>query len=136
MSLAVAYGMKKRADKMSRDDSVQNKADELCEHGSDACEMCHGGEKMAEGGDIVDRIMKQRKKYSEGGQIANETPLVADFEDNQFDDLVKRDDIESSYTAKNSGDELGNRQKEEDERDIVARIMKSRRLKDRMPHPA
>lgn len=89
---------------------------------------------MAEDNDMISRIMKQR--YSKGGRVANDTPPVADFEDNQFDDLVKRDDLEQHYTGENSGDEIGNAQEDEDRRDIVARIMKSRRLKDRMPSPA
>ncbi len=87
--------------------------------------------------DLVGRIMKQRMKhYSEGGKVANDTPVDADFEDNQFDDLVKDDDLDSSYTGANSGDELGNDQEDEDRHDIISRIMKSRKLKDRMPHPA
>jgi hypothetical protein len=48
---------------------------------------------------------------------------------------VKDDDLEQHYTGENSGDELGNAQEDEDRRDIVSRIMKSRRLKDRLPRP-
>ena len=40
------------------------------------------------------------------------------------------------YTGANSGDEIGNEQEDEDRRDIVSRIMKSRRLMDRNPRPA
>jgi hypothetical protein len=87
--------------------------------------------------DMVGRIMRQRAKhYSRGGQVSNDTPIVADLEENQFDDLVKDDDLDSHYTGANSGDEIGNEQEDEDRRDIVSRIMKSRRLKDRLPHPA
>ncbi len=43
MSLAVAYHMKKKG----------KKAEGPCEeHGDSACEMCHGGEMMADGGDV------------------------------------------------------------------------------------
>lgn len=87
--------------------------------------------------DMVGRIMRQRTKhFSEGGRVANDTPVYADFEDNQFDDLVKDDDLDQHDTGKNSGDELGDAQEDEDRRDIVSRIMKSRRMKDRMPRPA
>lgn len=87
--------------------------------------------------DMVGRIMRQRTKhFSKGGQVANDTPITADFEKNQFDDLVKDDDLEQHYTGANSGDEIGDEQEDEDRRDIVARIMKSRRKKDRMPVPA
>ncbi len=84
--------------------------------------------------DLVERIMKQM--YSEGGQVANDTPPTADFEDNDFDDLVLRDDLKEHYTGENSGDEDGNERTEEDEHDLVRRIMKSRALKDKMPRPA
>lgn len=88
--------------------------------------------------DMVGRIMKQRQMhYSEGGRVANETPIVAGFEPNEFDDLVLRDDLESSYGEDdNSGDALGNKGEDERRKDIVARIMASRRKKDRLPSPA
>lgn len=86
--------------------------------------------------DMVTRIMKSRAKgYSEGGRVANDTPAMADDEDNQFDDLVKRDDLESSYTDANSGDELGNEREDEDRKDIVSRIMRMRMMKNRMRAP-
>jgi hypothetical protein len=86
---------------------------------------------MAEGGDVVDRIMMSR-----GGKVANETEDLVDFAPNQFDDLVLRDDLEQSYTGANSGDHLGNMAEDERERDMIAKIMKSRALKGRMPRPA
>lgn len=99
----------------------------------------HAEENQDDHEDMVGRIMKHRMKhtqhYSEGGRVANETPVTADFEENQFDDLPKDDELEEHYTGKNSGDEIGDAQEDEDRRDIVSRIMKSRRLKDRMPHP-
>lgn len=86
--------------------------------------------------DMVDRIMRQRaESYSEGGRVSNDTPMLADYEENEFDDLVKDDDLEHHYTGANSGDEIGNDQEDEDRDDIISRIMRSRRLKDRMPNP-
>ncbi len=139
MSMAIKYRMMK---KNKRADGG------MCEHGSKACEMCHGG-KMAEGGfvgeekasgyadeDMVGRIIRSRmQSYSKGGRVSNDTPIIADFEENQFDDLVKDDDLEQHYTGANSGDEIGNEQEDEDRRDIVSRIMKSRKKKDKMPNP-
>ena len=87
--------------------------------------------KMAHGGDVVDRIMMSR-----GGKVANETEIEADFAPVQFDDLVLRDDLDSSYSGDNSGDKLGNMAEDERERDMIARIMKSRAKKDKMPRPA
>lgn len=99
----------------------------------------------AEGGDVdeehdehdmVSRIMKQRSNhYSEGGRVANEDHIEADFEPNEFDDLAKDDHLEFHDTGANSGDELGDEQEDEDRHDIVSRIMKSRRKMDRLPHP-
>lgn len=84
--------------------------------------------------ELVSRIMKSR--YSEGGQIANDSKVLADFMDAQYDVLPKEDDLESSYTGENSGDEIGNEQEDMDRKDIISRIMKSRSKKDRMPRPA
>lgn len=89
--------------------------------------------KMAYGGDVVDRAMQ---KYSQGGKVANKTTMAADMKPNQFDDLVLDDDLDFEYTGENSGDHLGNAREDHDRKDIVARIMKSRAKKDRMPRPA
>lgn len=91
--------------------------------------------------DMVGKIMKQRQMmYSKGGMIANggedELDEMADGQPNNFDDLSLRDDHEFSYTGKNSGDEIGDARQEKDDHDLVARIMNSRRKKDRMPRPA
>lgn len=97
---------------------------------------------LAEGGDVdddmVSRIMMAMggESYSEGGQVANDTPITADFESNDFDDLVHRDELEQSYTGANSGDELGDAQEDKDRNDIVKKIMSSLAKKDRMPRPA
>lgn len=109
-----------------------------------------GEARLADGGyvddedDIVQRIMHKRDepfsdldRYSEGGKVANKTPITAGFSPNEFDDLVLRGDLESTYgDDDNSGDALGNDREDEDRRDIVARIMASRRKKDRLPSPA
>ncbi len=92
-----------------------------------------------EGHDIVHDIMMSRAEgYSEGGQVANDvgTGEEADKEPNQFDDLVKDDDLEEHYTGKNSGDEVGNEEHDEEDEDMVDSIMKSRKKKDRNPSPA
>lgn len=88
-------------------------------------------------GDLVERIMKMRMKhYSKGGRVANEDEPMADFEEAEFDLLPEEDDLEFHYTGKNSGDEDGDEAEDHDRKDIVERIMKSRKKKDRMPHPA
>lgn len=120
------------------------------EQGPDSMMMAHGGELhgVEEGHqdemyemDMVDRIMKKRQMhYSKGGMIANggedDLERMADGQRNNFDDLALRDDLESSYTGANSGDELSSDREDHDRADIVARIMSSRRKKDRMPRPA
>lgn len=94
----------------------------------------HAEENQDDHEDMIGHIMKQRMKhFSKGGRVANETGEHADFEDNQFDDLVKDDDLEFHDTAANSGDELDDPQENEDEHDMISQIMKSRRLKDRLP---
>ena len=108
-SLAMAYAMKRRAKKYAE-----------------------GGEVMDDDLDMVGRIMKSRC-YSEGGRVANETDDVADFEPNEFDDLAKDDHLEADYPG---SDEIGDAQLDEDEHDMIARIMRSRAKKDKMPRPA
>lgn len=117
--------------------------------------LAHGGPVDASGGDgpyeddedgLVNRIMHKRSepfenldRYSKGGMVANDTGTgqEADKLPNQYDDLVLRDELESSYGVyDNAGDDRGNEQEDEDRKDIVARIMASRRKKDRLPSPA
>jgi hypothetical protein len=98
--------------------------------------------KLAEGGevdhdaDFVARIMHKRKMYSEGGEVANDDQPMADAMPNDFDDLALRDGLEFHDTGANSGDELGDHQEDEDRKDIVGKIMKSRSKKDKNPRPA
>lgn len=165
MSMALKYGMMKRAKKMAEGGEIKgvhetepygttsSQAGVHVETGADKSakkehhrvlkemhEMRGKDRKhLAEGGDVgeddmISRIMQ--KHYSEGGMLSNQTPVTADFEDNEFDDLVKDDELDSSYTGSDSGDEIGDAQEDEDRRDIVSRIMRSRAKGDRMPRPA
>ncbi len=143
MSMAIKYAMKKRGKKGS-----------ICDaHGASNCMACGG--KMADGGmveeeeasgyqpfpkpedageeGIVDRIMN---RFAKGGAVANDTPPVADFEENDFDVLPEMEDTEADETGAEDGDDLGNEQMEEDEDDIVNRAMKSWKKKDKNPRPA
>ena len=91
--------------------------------------------KYAEGGDttdptfegphIVDRIIA--KRMSEGGRVANDTDVVADELPNEFDDLVLRDNLESSYTGADSGDYLGAPDEDDSRLDMISRIMRKRK---------
>ena len=97
----------------------------------------HGGSVDS---DQADQPTKVTGSYSRGGQVANaehgmDDDDLAGFSPAEYDDLVLRaDDMEGAdYTGANSGDELGNAQEDEDQRDIVSRIMRSRRMKDRNP---
>lgn len=99
--------------------------------------------------EFVDRIMHKKSmdyhgldRLSEGGKVANQehgedNNELAGFSPNEFDDLVLRDDLESTYgDDDNAGDALGNDQEDEDRADIIARIMRSRAKKDKLPRPA
>lgn len=87
---------------------------------------------------IKKQHIKDPGSYSEGGRVANDTGegFDADEMPNQFDDLVLRDNLESSYDGSNAGDYLDNDRENEDRHDIVARIMASRKKKDKLPRPA
>jgi hypothetical protein len=143
MSFAAGYAMKKRAKK-----------------------MCSGGDMMAEGGevnekaeydpkedpmpkdneaanmedaDMIARIMHKRKMYSEGGQVANDVGIAeADKEPAEYDDLVLRDDDmeDADYDGENSGDMKGDADQDARDADTIAKVMSSRKKKDRMPRPA
>lgn len=102
-------------------------------HG-DSDEGAGGGDPMSP---VVKKIMMARKPgFSKGGRVANEDMPMADFEDNSFDDLANRDDLEFHDTGENSGDELGNAEEDHDRKDVVSKIMASRKKKDRNPRPA
>lgn len=152
-NLAIAYSMKRKAKKMAQggmmtgggyQSSCSAGCNSPCEvHAQAEMSMEHesaapaGNEAAMQEDDMVGRIMARR--MSRGGMVANggqdELPDMADSSPNEFDDLALRDDLESSYTGENSGDELGNAQEDDDRADIVSRIMRSRAKKDRLPNP-
>jgi hypothetical protein len=120
---------------------------DLNQHGKD--EQGPYGMNMAEGGQITDnyetdehemdmvgRIMKQRQQhFSEGGRVANHDPRIGGSEENEFDDIYLRDDLEQHYTGANSGDEIGDEGEDERRDDIVSRVMRSRKKNgNRMPN--
>lgn len=116
----MSFGMKYKLKKMSK--------------GGSACSDCATGECMAHGGsvdfddDLVNRAMS--KRYADGGDVS-----LADFEENNFDYLDKKGGAEEfSYTAENSGDNLGSDYLEDENDDLVSRAMRSR--KQRNPRPA
>lgn len=100
--------------------------------GSDYMGKMMGGNGMAHGGlveddeELIKRIMNKR----------NATPPITDEEPAEYDDLVLRDDLHADYTGANSGDEHGNKTHDEEDKDIVSRVMRSRAKKDRNPRPA
>jgi hypothetical protein len=96
-SMAIKYNMQKRAKKAGG-----------------AAVMPDGEPKDS---DMVGRVMKRR--MSEGGVIANDTPPVADGESADYDVMDTDDDLSMTETGANSGDELGD--------DRVSRAMKRRK---------
>lgn len=102
--------------------------------------MAKGGMAYSEGGQIGKIMRKSDKKHmpammSEGGRIANQDEIMAGFDPNEFDYLHLHDDDyeKADYTGANSGDEIGNAQEDKDQHDEIARIMRSRAKKDRLP---
>lgn len=102
-------------------------------------------ELMAEGGevdessdmhdaDMIARIMHKRKMYSEGGEAANDVGVSeADKDPAEFDDLVLDDNLEDDSGA---GNEHGDPEQAERDHDVIAKVLMSRKKKDRMPRPA
>ncbi len=93
----------------------QDKADKAAKSMRDAFHFADGG--------VVDRIMKSRK-----GESADEQP-------NDFENPIDVPD-DADYTAENSGDNLGNEALDENDADLIRRIMRSRAKKDSNPRPA
>lgn len=125
-------------------------ARDLNQHGAE--EQGPYGTMMAEGGQITDneqstahemdmvgRIMKQRQMhYSEGGKVANDTMTdVEDLTPNDYDYLVSNsaDTEPADYTGSNSGDMKSSSGEDERRKDMVSRIMASRKKKDKLPNP-
>lgn len=127
MSLSVAYSMKKRS--KGKDDEEDEPRGVAKEGDADTSD----GMKYED--DMVGKIMERR--YSKGGMVANDVgEASADKEPAEYDDLVLRDDLESEYDEKNSGEDLGNEAEDERRQDMVDKIMRMRAKKDRMPRPA
>lgn len=126
MSMAIKYGLQKKA-RMGQ----AGCAGAECQ-GCPECTVDQADKpaavagSYAEGGDVVDRIMRKRKGEPE-----------ADFKPNGFDvmDQIEVHD-DANYTGANSGDMLGNEKMDENDRDLISRIMRSRAKKDSMPRPA
>lgn len=89
---------------------------------------------MDEDEDMISRIMHQR--YSKGGMVANQDEEITGDMPAEYDDLHLRDTEDMTDSGAADGDDLGNKQLDMDDDDIVSRIMRSRNKKDRMPRPA
>lgn len=96
---------------------------------SDPKKYAEGGDVMGDD-DLVMRIMK--KRYAQGGAVEP----VADFEPNDFDEMDLEPAEHFHETGANSGDEDGDEAEDDDRKDIVSKIMKSRKKKDKLPRPA
>ncbi len=84
--------------------------------------------------DMIGRIMAHREKMSQGGKVANDDLPKADFMPNEFDALHLEDDLSDESSA---GNEMSDDQEDEDQSDMVSRIMKSRKKKPgHNPRPA
>jgi hypothetical protein len=130
-ALAIAYATKRKSSKMAMGGRVDSPDDARATADSASEHDC-----LMEGCDMVDRIIHNRQKMSEGGMVANQdTPIIDDMPA-EYDDLHLEDGLEFSETGASSGDEKGNAALDERDDDMIARIMRSRKLKDRMPRPA
>lgn len=135
MSMAMKYGMMKKAEQGCDAHGMKDCGECMAGGGFVEDEMASGymapPEPKADMGEegIVDRIIK---RFSKGGMAANDTPPIADGEEADYDELAKDDDEDSSYVDDGPGD----KQEDEDRKDIVARAMKARATKGRMPRPA
>lgn len=145
-SLAIAYSMKRKGKKCASGGTVDSGDPEMnYETGGKVpnpqpspqpqlvsqteAEKFRKGANFSEGGEVT--CPHCEKKFSHGGQVANDDQPVADFLPNDFDDLSLRDDLEEYYTGKNSGDEIGNKGEDKRRDDVVMRAMAKRRAKKR-----
>lgn len=91
-----------------------------------------------DGDEMLDGIMRKRC-YAEGGKVEEDHETaepIADFEANDFD-LMHQEDVPDVHdTGANSGDEIGDKALEDEEHDELDEIMRSRKMKGRMPVPA
>ena len=89
--------------------------------------------------DMVGKIMKQRMHtYAQGGEVEEKehSDDLADFDENDFDRLDQESAPSSAdYTDASSGDEDGDKGEDMRRKDMISQIMRSRKLKDRLPSP-
>ena len=86
----------------------------------------HGGKAS----ETIGRLME--KHYSKGGQVANDVEDLADYDPNEFDDLVLTGGLEH---GEEGSMELGDEAEEHDRNDPVMRAM-MRYKRQRNPRPA
>lgn len=132
-SIAIAYSMAKKASK-----------NKMAKGGMAGC-YADGGNVTHDGinssNDDIENIKKGVKAvgsalgFSEGGVVANETDEHADEMSAEYDDLVLDDnlnpDLAHEYAMSDS--DVGGSEEESRREDMVSRIMKSQRLKDKLP---
>ncbi len=122
MSMAIKYAMGKKAKKMADGGEIEctpSKEDRADKSASISGAYSDGG--------MVDRIM--RKRMAGGGEAVDREP-------NEFDEMELEPAPKFSETGANSGDEDGDAELDENDHDLVSRIMRSRAKKDKMPRPA
>jgi hypothetical protein len=152
-SLPVAYGMKRKAMKNEESSCTEHcnspctiheqasgrvehegndvKHDEAATEETDKGLNQHKPEEMNSKKDgVVERAMKKRQHLSKGGMVAN------DHKSNRGTDyLATNDELEFNYTGSNSGDELSSPGEDHRRKDIVSKVMASRKKKDKLPNP-
>ena len=138
-SLAIAYAMKKKAQKKAMGGEIEHEEKESGYLSEPKEHVVHDKAAEHEDEDMISKIM--RKMYAKGGVVADEgeadEDMQADSDANDFDYLSTGDlDDSTTNSGAADGDELGDHQEDEDRHDIVSRIMKSMSKKDRMPRPA
>lgn len=156
MSFATAYGMKKRMKKGKAAEECMAEGGEVDQDQANPFKQMSdkiaGKEPeedqpkaFADGGevkgsyqtadralDMVGKIMDRH--YSSGGMVANDVGVAeADKLPAEYDDLVLRDDLEDTSGP---GNEIGDETLDQEDADVVSKIMNYRKKKDRMPRPA
>jgi hypothetical protein len=134
-SLAIAYAMKRKGKAqggMVCDETCESPCNIHMSH--ESTEPKENESANMEDADMIARIMAKRKQFAEGGKVDQDMP-EADFMPNEFDELQLSDGLETENTGASNGDELGDAAEDEDRKDIVARIMASRKKKDKLPNP-
>lgn len=116
MSMAIKYAMKK---KMAKGGAVMD--------GAAMCQACEGGKCMEHGG-MVDKIMA--KRMAKGGEV------TADEKPNEFDEMELEPAPNPPHSGNDYGDDLGNEEIDENDHDLISRIMRSRAKRDSLPRPA